>query len=72
MVYSPFECLIIVTYCVFKYFEFILKPQKVHSPPAAQPEIASKEVWEKILFLDKNIPYLEDRRGGGGVTKSLN
>jgi len=43
LIYSLLEHLIIVTCCVFRYFVFILKPEKVHSPPGVQVEISSKE-----------------------------
>ena len=70
MVYSPFGCLIIVTYCIFKYFGFILKPQKLHSPPGAQPEISSKEVWKKKYpFWMKT--YLIWKAGGEGLPRAL-
>jgi len=47
MIYGLLGPLIIVTCCVFKYFIFILKLEKVHSPPGAQPESSSKEEWKK-------------------------
>ena len=47
MIYSLLGPLVIVTCCVFKYFRFLLKPEKVHSPPGAELEISSKEGWKK-------------------------
>jgi len=44
------EHLITVTCCVFKYFRLVLKLEKVHSPPGAQPDISSKEGWKKCTF----------------------
>jgi hypothetical protein len=40
-----------------------LKLEKVHSPPH---NFFQKKGGKNIPFLDENIPYLEDGRGGGG------
>jgi len=42
LMYSLLEHLIRVKCCIFKYFRFILKLEKVHSPPGVQLEISSK------------------------------
>jgi hypothetical protein len=47
VLYSLLKHMILVTCCVFKYFKFVLKPEKVHSPPGLQSEISSKEGWKK-------------------------
>jgi hypothetical protein len=50
MIYSLLGPLIIVTCCVLKYLRFILRLEKVHSPPGAQLEISSKEGKKKCTI----------------------
>jgi hypothetical protein len=51
MIYSLLGPLIIVTCCVLKYLRFILRLEKVHSPPGAQLEISSKKGRKNVPFL---------------------
>jgi len=58
MIYSLLEPLVIVTCCVFKYFRFILKVEKVHSPAG---NFFKRRVEKTYLIW--NV--------GGGVLKAL-
>jgi len=51
------EHLLIVKCCVFKYFRFLLKLKKVHSPPGAQLEISSKKGWKKHTLFGRQVGW---------------
>jgi len=44
----------------------LLKPEKVHGPPGAQPEISSKEAWKKHMYFFWTKTYLIWKAVGGG------
>jgi len=69
--YSLLEHLIIVTNCVFKYFRSIWKLEKVYGPPGAQPEISSKEGWEKHTIFGQKHTLFGRQEGGGAVARAL-
>jgi len=63
LILSLLEHLIIS--CVFKYFRSIWKLERVYSPPGAQPEISSKEGWEKHTIFGRKHTLFGRQEGGG-------
>ena len=58
LIFSLLRHLNIVTYCVFKYFRFTLKLEKIQGPPDHSSNFF-KKAWKKIYLVWKV-------RGGGG------